>query len=243
MIKTNTPVSINRQPILRKIRWKLFEAFKIDVIVRLLKEDSSYLVESGWIKSVQMAKAIDRKGNPIPWLTYPFVQFIEPRLKASLTMYEYGSGNSTLWFAKYVGLIRSIEHDLEWYQRIYQNMPTNVTLVHKSVDKQLSYSELTYMNSQDVEAYTEDIRSADHKFDIILIDGIYRNRAIANAVECVTDQGVIILDNVDYIEAKEGINYLLNLGYRSVEFWGMCPIVHHDSCTAIFYKSENCLNL
>lgn len=243
MVKTNTPGSIKGQPLLRRLRWKVLEKFKLDTIAKLIKDNSSYLVESGWLKSASMNQAVDRNGNPVPWLTYPLIQFIEPKLSSDLSMYEYGSGNSTLWFAKFVGTIRSIEHDLEWFKKINQNMPTNVTLVHKSVDQKMAYHELTYMGFQDEEQYTEDIKHNFSRYDIILVDGIYRNRAIVNASQCVTDRGVIILDNVDYVEAREGREYLTNMGYRSVEFWGMCPIVHHDSCTAIFYRDENCLKL
>lgn len=243
MIKTSNPGVPSKPSAVKRALWQVLTASKLDEVVKLLKVNSSYLIESGWMRSAREGKAVDRNGNPLPWLTYPFIQFIQPRLTTALTMYEYGAGNSTLWFAQHVGSIRSVEHDAAWYEAIRRSMPPNVTLVHRAIATSLSYTELTYMDFNDVQPYTEDIHEENRRYDLVLVDGVYRNRSIVNAGRAVSETGVIILDNVDYVEAREGIDYLLNRGFRRVEFWGMCPIVHHDSCTAVFYRDGNCLGL
>ena len=42
---------------------------------------------------------IDKNSNPLPWVTYGFIDFISERLNKSIDVFEYGSGNSTLWYA------------------------------------------------------------------------------------------------------------------------------------------------
>jgi len=47
-------------------------------------------------------------------MTYPAIRFLERRLSNSLEVFEFGSGNSTLWWAERVSRIDSCEHDAQW---------------------------------------------------------------------------------------------------------------------------------
>ena len=85
---------------MRKFIWYILNKLKVASIVQLVLKSS--LKEDGWFKSYYEKQAIDKKGNPIPWCSYPFIKFIEPRLKPSFEVFEYGCGNSTIWFANKV---------------------------------------------------------------------------------------------------------------------------------------------
>lgn len=84
---------------------------KVKTILKLLNEpkvlsallsqrDFGYLSEIGWFESFKSLKSLDRNGNPIPWFSYPFIDFLTPRLSKELVLFEFGSGNSTLFFAE-----------------------------------------------------------------------------------------------------------------------------------------------
>lgn len=54
----------------------------------------------------------------IPWLEYRAVRHLNTLLQPDWVMIEFGSGMSTVWFAKRVKHVYSIEDDAPWYDRV-----------------------------------------------------------------------------------------------------------------------------
>ncbi len=79
---------------------------------------SGYLKEIGWINSFNYKMPIDLNSNPLPWVTYGFIDFIEERLNKKMRIFEYGTGNSTIWYADKVQTVTSVEHDKAWFEKI-----------------------------------------------------------------------------------------------------------------------------
>ena len=69
---------------------------------KLLHDKSSFLMKSGWYNSLVSQKPLDTQGHEIPWMNYGIIDFLESRLNNKMTVFEYGSGASTLYFAKKV---------------------------------------------------------------------------------------------------------------------------------------------
>ena len=67
------------------------------ILIALKKE--GYLYDIGWMQSMLTGKIVDRQNKPLPWLTYPFIEFIDNRLNSNLDVFEFGSGNSTFYYA------------------------------------------------------------------------------------------------------------------------------------------------
>ena len=103
---------------IKQIIWNILIKLKIGGAVQLFL--ASGLLEDGWFESFNTKRSINKIGNPIPWCTYSFIKFIEPRLKKDFKVFEYGSGNSTLWYAKRVAEITSVENDFGWYNSVSQ---------------------------------------------------------------------------------------------------------------------------
>ena len=215
---------------------------KIDnmILALLIKYDlsSSYclkyragpLRDDGWFRSFREQSSVDAKGNPIPWITYPAIEFLGKRINSEMSVFEFGCGNSTLWFASRVKKVISVEHDKTWYEKIAPIVPENVTLTHIP----LEYGG----------AYAKEITSyKNNKFDIIVIDGRDRVNCAVNSLQSIKKTGVIIWDNSERTEYEEGIKILLDTGFRKLEFIGMCPIVNYKSETGIFYKDNNIFNI
>lgn len=244
MIKQYSPDTVKVRPILlKRAFWRIVKELKFERIVNLFINKDSYLVDQGWFLSVKTGKSVGGQEQPIPWLTYPFIDFIGPRLNKDMLMYEFGCGNSTLWFAERVGTVESVEHHKEWYEEIGPKLPANVTLSFEEIISEQTYSAITFMAISDETPYSSAIFRTGRLYDVILVDGVYRANSIVNSVRSLKESGVVILDNVDYVESQECKNYMQKAGFKRIDFWGMCPIVHHDSCTAIFYRPNNCLNL
>ena len=64
-----------------------------------------YLKDIGWFKAFDTRSPVDQFGDPIPWVTYSFIDFISGRLNKQHAIFEFGSGNSTFFYAKYAGLV------------------------------------------------------------------------------------------------------------------------------------------
>lgn len=188
-----------------------------------------YLNEIGWVNSVVKNAIIDKTGDPLPWVTYPFIQFIENRLQPTFNIFEYGSGNSTLYYSKKVAHVDSVENDKGWYEQVKNNMPANVTLF---------YSELSsggdYCNYANITQKT---------YDLIIIDGRDRVNCCKQNISALANTGMIVLDDTERMEYKEGIDFLLNNGFKKLDFWGIAPNVNYLKCTSLFYKPGNCLDI
>ncbi|WP_190810430.1 FkbM family methyltransferase [Flagellimonas sp. S3867] len=232
---------------MRRIIWvidQLLRALRLDWIKAFLPK-KGYLYTTGWIKSTVSKKPIDRSRKPIPWLTYSFLEFLEPRLKKDMKVFEYGSGNSTLWFSSRVESVNSVEHNQSWHDYIKSSFPGNVKLtLRKYPDENIDFHERAFLPFSRESDYSKYIMETDIVYDIIVVDGIDRNNSIKYALERASNSGVIIVDNLEYEkEFSEGVQYLYENGFKLIPFWGLSPGVHHKTCTGVFYKLNNCLGI
>jgi len=190
-----------------------------------------YLINVGWFESISRGQSIDKNQKPIPWITYPAFYFLRERLTEGINLFEYGSGNSILYYLENKINVFSVEHDYEWFQLIKSKLHSG----------QLYYRSI--FSENEIKAYVEAIREPQIKFDVIVIDGRYRRRCMLAATNYLKDTGVIILDNSERNYYSRGIEYLMREGFKKIDFWGLAPIAYKISCTSIFYKEENLLNI
>ncbi len=47
---------------------------------------------------------------------------------------EFGSGASTIFYAKRANSIVAVEHDKEWYNNIEKILPENAKLIHQDLE-------------------------------------------------------------------------------------------------------------
>ena len=190
---------------------------------------SPYLEKIGWFQSVEKRLPIDRDGNCLPWYTYPAISFLNGKIRSEMRVFEYGSGNSTLWWSRQVSSLTSCEHNLGWFNSLKARIPSNVDYI---------YCELDYGKH-----YCETILAYKDRFNIIVIDGRDRVNCAKNSIGALKMDGVIIWDNSDRKKYQEGYSYLIQNGFRRLDFWGLGPINSYEWCTSIFYRDQNCLEI
>ena len=212
---------------MRKFVWYILNKLHVASIVQLVLK--SGLKEDGWFKSYYTKQAVDYAGKPIPWCTYPFIKFIEKRLNKDFEVFEYGCGNSSLWYAERVKSIISVEHDKDWYELIRKKLPENSKVIYKELEYGAAYSKAVF--------------DEDKKYHIIIVDGRDRINCAKNAVDALTDTGIIVFDNTDRVQYQEGIDYLLGKGFKRLDFYGLSPVTAHNNLTSIFYRGNNCLGI
>jgi len=57
-------------------------------------------MDVGWFSEFKTGEPVDKNFEPLPWLTYPFIDFIIERLSKEFSVFEIGNGNSALIFLK-----------------------------------------------------------------------------------------------------------------------------------------------
>lgn len=211
---------------MKKLFWKILNGFKIGGPIQLYL--NSQLKEDGWFNSFYKKESVDKNSNPIPWYSYSFIKFLEPRFKKEFRVFEYGSGNSTLWFSKYVKAVKAVEHDKNWYEKVRAKLPSNAELVYREIENK---------------NYAKEVSTSNYKYDIVIIDGVDRNNCVYESINSLSQSGVIIFDNSERKDYKESIKYLFSKGFKEINFMGMCPVTPINTCTSVFYKDENCLGI
>lgn len=192
---------------------KLISWLRIEAPLRFWR--SGYLQKVGWIDSFRAKQAIDAERNPLPWYTYPAIEYIKQFDFSSLEVFEYGSGNSTIFWSKVADKIVSIENNYRWYETVAQKVAQNVEL--KLIENKDSYI-------KEIENYTG--------FDIVIIDGSYRDECAKVAVKKLNPGGMILLDNADWHVAAAKL--LRDSDLIQVDMTGLGPINPYVWTTSFF---------
>lgn len=233
---------------MKELGKKILGLLGIETIARLMVSDSA-LNDYGWFLSVKKKKSIDRNGDPIPWFTYPAIDFLKERITKDLLIFEYGSGGSSIWFSNHAKSVDSVEHHPKWYQEVLKQTANNPNIhVHlaelKPEHQVLDYHTLAFLRDTAGNDYINQIKKGNKKYNLVIVDGLFRNDCLIPATQCLTNDGVVILDNTNYDkELSDGITFMKNQGFKRIDFWGMNPIFGQKSCTTVYYKTGNCLGI
>lgn len=188
-----------------------------------------YLSDVGWYRTVAEGRIVDADGRPIPWLVYPMIRLLSERCRESdFTVFEYGAGSSTLWWAERAERVTSVEHDVNWFDSLIGEVPPNVSLVHIPLAEGDEYERAVL---------------ADGPFDVIVIDGRRRSECGPHAIRQLSDRGVLIWDNSDRPRYGAALLAIEAAGFRRLELCGMAPRDNISSCTSVFYRPGNLLGI
>lgn len=196
---------------------------------RFSKYKDSYLVKTGYLKSFEKGFPVDLEMNPLPWMNYPFLEFIKGRLNKNQNLFEYGSGYSTVFFAERIKTVTSVEYDNEWFEKAKD-------LINHFSNTEIIFQELN-------ENYPKTINKTDNKYELIIIDGRNRVKCALNSFKHLTSDGVLILDDSSREEYQEIWKFYLGKGFREITFQGLKPNGFSIDHTTVFYRDGNCLGI
>jgi len=131
----------------------------------------------------------------LPWFSYAAIDFLNGWLKPDMSVCEYGSGGSTLFFARRVKSVLSIEDNERWYnlvmRRIQEKSIKNVRLKLCSFDfkNPVGFEHSAYLHA-----------IPDERLDVIVIDGSeewtkVRPICFEKAEHRVKEGGIIVVDD------------------------------------------------
>jgi len=147
-------------------------------------------------------------GETYPWLNAHALRVIDSWKGINdWSVFEYGSGESTFWWAKRCRRVISVES----VDRFYQKMVLKLTTF-----KNVEYRLRELIVCKDCK-YVQSINEDDKCYDLIIIDG--RNRVLCSyeVAKHLKPNTVVIFDNTDRPDYDEGValfdKKLLPLGY------------------------------
>lgn len=168
------------------------------------------------------------KCSETPWLVYDAIYYINTIIKPSHIMFEYGCGGSTIYYHQKVKHLRSVEHDAKWVNHTSQRLQRN--------NVELIKCEVLERTKDSLCKYADTINNYNDKYDIILIDGLHRNRCIKNAIDKLNHNGIIVLDNSNRKAYDKGKNLLSR--WSRISFYGFGPRLDYRWETTI-YKNDS----
>lgn len=130
-----------------------------------------------------------------PWFSYAAIDFLESFLGPQMSVFEYGSGGSTLFFARRVRTVISTEDNATWFENVRRRLTElnlkNVTLQHHEFDfkNPKGFENSAYLNSIPLQ-----------KFDVIVVDGMegavpVRPTCFYHAENFINRGGIIVADD------------------------------------------------
>ena len=129
-----------------------------------------------------------------PWLTRVANEILASYLKESDIGLEFGSGRSTIWFAKRIKHLTSVEHNKSWFTKVQlmsqDNNLNNVDYHLFPVDKEEGQANnAAYVRIVD--------KFKPNSLDFVLVDGIYRDFCALGVLGKIRPGGMLIIDNVN----------------------------------------------
>ena len=203
-------------PSLRRI-WRYIETVGSERILWVLDTLEG---EHGHALSYTEQKPVNKNNEPIPWYSYPAIEYISSIDFRQKTIFEYGSGNSSAFWARRCRQIVSVEDNKEWYEIVSTNRESNQKII------------LAEERTEYISACLE----GDSRPDVIIVDGSHRFACAEAALEVLAPGGLIILDNSDW--HPKTAEALRVAGLIQIDFTGFNPINYYVTTTSLFLHRD-----
>ncbi|MDI9313226.1 MAG: class I SAM-dependent methyltransferase [Hydrotalea sp.] len=185
-----------------------------------------------WIESLSRPfEEVEKIEDCLPWLAYSAIEILKSRLKKNMTIFEYGSGASTIFWSQKVKMVVSVEHDKDFYEktknRINKLGIKNISLIYQQLDND----------------YPLAIKKLDQLYDFVIIDGRRRVDSMKACLSHLAPDGVILVDNSQREEYQPGFDFLIKNGFKKLDITSLYPWLYHFEQCSFFYRDKNCFNL
>lgn len=179
----------------------------------------------GQWESVRKGMAVDKNGLEIPWYTYPTIEYLKSFDFQSCDVFEFGSGNSSFYWANRARSVVSVEDNKEWFEIVNNKKRLNQSVIYYA----------------DQVCYVKSLADQNKLFEIVVIDGNWRMQCTLAAIKYLKPDGMIVLDNSDRVIEKKCCELLRQDGFIQIDFSGFGPINDYCWTTSIFMKTASLL--
>jgi predicted O-methyltransferase YrrM len=131
----------------------------------------------------------ERRHPEAPWLTRQANAFLESFLRPTHVGLEWGSGRSTLWLARRIGALTSVEDGEDWYAEIERRLgAAGIANVRYRLCPP-GRGDAAYVEVAD--------EFDDASLDFALVDGSFRCLCANRALAKLRPGGVLVVDNAN----------------------------------------------
>lgn len=121
----------------------------------------------------------------LPWISYSAIAVLKANLTKSSRVLEFGSGMSTIWYAKRAGNVYSVEDYKPWFDKVNE------------IIKRRGLRNIHYQFANAAPRYSSFMANDQTGFDLVMVDGSHRSACIDNAARLIRPGGILYLDNSD----------------------------------------------
>lgn len=161
-----------------------------------------------------------------PWYVQSFLDELDTWDLSKLKIFEYGLGASTLWHSKKCKELFGVDNDNEYFKYVVAHLNeygNGSTVLLTCESGKSNYINSIYLNA---------------RYDIVVIDGFtdWRNECVKPAMDCLKENGILIIDNFQqpsvHMMNEENL-MLLNKYETKIVYY---QTGHPDWATAIFHN-------
>lgn len=179
----------------------------------------------------------------VPWWTYRAIDEVEAWLdsrKTPVRVFEWGSGASTVWLARRVDEVHSVEHHRGFGEMMLANLGDhpNADLViveaEPSSDPTIGSAKEGH-GEMDFTRYVGHIDDIGGMFDLVVIDGRAREACLTAALGHLAPEGVIVFDNTRRARYRRAIDAA---PVTTTVFGGLTPTLPYPDQTSILRRHD-----
>lgn len=167
----------------------------------------------------------------VPWIPYVALRWLSRQLQPSMRAFEWGSGGSTVFLARRVRELVSIEHDAAWHALVAERLRREGLsgCRYELIETRPAPEGGTEYGSGQrgsthlcFEPYVRAIERypVDH-FDLVMVDGRSRMACLRAAFRHVKVGGIVYLDNSNYERYQPYLQ--APPGFERRDFEGVSP--------------------
>ena len=228
-------------------RWRRTQRIKLRFL-RMLWSNPDYRKHViPWIRSQQDGYLLNK---PMPWLVFDAISFLQTRIPPQASVFEYGSGGSTLYWLSRGCTCVSVEHDEAWSQILSARLGSKKGIEYRYIppepgqlcpaadpaDPNCYQSSLAPFLDFNFKRYVTAIDTYPEAcFDIVSIDGRARASCVMHGAKHVKVGGLLILDNSDREHyTAQTSQYLVD--FQAHHFAGPAPVTPYLAQTSIYIR-------
>lgn len=175
-------------------------------------------------ETIKKNACIDKNKKPIPWYTYPAIEYLSNLDFSEKIVFEWGGGNSSLFWANRCKKLVTVENNSAWFKMLQKS--------------KLENQEIFCLESKDM--YVSLPLTLSTHFDIFIVDGQWRKECIEILLKLKRERSdnslFVIFDNSD--RYQDLARKLRDSGFIEIDFHGFAPINSYTHTTSIFFTTN-----
>lgn len=178
------------------------------------------LIKKSLWRTFKTGHAIQADAWPIPWITYPAMDYLAQLDFSQAEILECSAGDSSLWWASRACHVISVESGPMWAEWVRSQTSKNLRVIGPISDSD----------------YVSTPLEPGKKFEVIVVDGKQPEACALAVLNHLAEGALLILDNAHWY--PQICASLQQRGMLEVDFHGFGPVNDYTLMTCIFIHSS-----